>query len=124
MRRGRYHTSTEYNQSFVEGYLEDETNKASVDAAFKTRDAGDVTLKREEEEVRAYYQHFYSGSDDYTMFMLVDMRAVESQLDVNGVVIPICAIGLLLLFMTQHHLAEHMPHARSKDTDGVQDNED
>ncbi len=121
---GRIHHSTENNQSFLEGYLEDETNRSRVDAAFKTRDAGDITIERDGEEQKVYFQHFYSGSEDYTMFMLVEMRAVESQLDVRGVVIPICAIGLLLLFMTQHHLAEHMPHANHNDAGKVKDNGD
>jgi hypothetical protein len=58
-----------------------------------------------------YYHRFYSGETDYCLFMGVDPAVVNAdpELHANGVIIPICIVGLLLLFTLEfgiYHLIQ------------------
>ncbi len=48
-----------------------------------------------------YYHRFYSGPNNYSIFMCVERAAVEAQVNVYGFVVPIGAIGLILFFVIE-----------------------
>ncbi len=93
--------SSEHNESFLIPLLSDEENKKLIDNAFASHGNGEITARRDGKQEELYYHYFYSGPNDYTLFMCVDKQAVEADLHVHGVVVPICLIGLLMLFVIE-----------------------
>lgn len=107
---GTIHHSTAYNENYLSDILSIETNLVAIDKAFETRGNGDITFVREGTDKKAYFHRFYSGENDFTLFMTVERRAVEAQVDILGITVPICFIGLLLLVMSEYTIWIHVYH--------------
>jgi hypothetical protein len=103
---------------------------ALVKAAADSKADGELTLSLGGKDERVYYHWFYSAEKDYTMFMGVEEKAIDMMLDVNGVVIPISAIGLLMLFMAEYIIWLKLEDAKAEGgearnpREGRNDNED
>jgi hypothetical protein len=93
--------STEYNEHYLTPLLQNENNMALVEAAYKSHAAGEITLETGARPEKMFYHWFYSGPKNYSLFMCVERGVVESKLQIHGVVIPICIIGLLVMLTLQ-----------------------
>ncbi|MDR1687804.1 MAG: hypothetical protein LBS21_04230 [Clostridiales bacterium] len=93
---------TEYNQAYFSAILENEENMPIINRAYASKDNGEINLENNGVEEILYFHHFYSGPKDYTMFMCIDKKILERQLHANGVIIPICVIGLLLMLTMEY----------------------
>ncbi len=99
---GQTHHSSDYNKEYLEGLLQNEANMALVRAAYDSRGSGEIALARGEEWQMMYYHRFYSGPNEYSLFLCVEREAIEKQLNANGIIIPLCVVGLLLLFALEY----------------------
>ncbi len=99
---GEFHHSSEYNQNFLSGVLQSGENMNHVQAAYDKRGSGEITLEHPGGVETMFYHRFYSGPKEYSLFLCVEKHAIEAQLNVNGVIIPISMIGLLLLFALEY----------------------
>ncbi len=100
--QGQTYHSSAYNQAYVENLLQDGSNMGLVQAAYDSRGQGEIALAHPEGPEAMYYQRFYSGQDEYTLFLGVERAVIEKQLNADGVIIPLCVIGLLLLFALEY----------------------
>ncbi|MDR1693212.1 MAG: hypothetical protein LBR72_07630 [Oscillospiraceae bacterium] len=98
---GYIHHSTDENKEYLADILQNPDNMALLNDAFAKRNGGELELAHGEETIAMHYQWFYSGEDDYCLFMCVERENIEGRLHAQGVVIPICIVGLLLLAMTE-----------------------
>ncbi len=98
---GQIHHSTSFDELYLAEVLADANNQVLIAAATESQGNGEVMLRNGGREETMYYHRFYSGEDDYTLFMTVDRETIEAQLNVNEIVLPISAIGLLLLVMSE-----------------------
>ncbi len=96
------HHSNGYNKEYLESMLQDEANMSLVTAAYESRSSGEITLAREGGPQTMYYHRFYSGPSEYSLFLCVEREAINRQLNANGVIIPLCVVGLLLLFALEY----------------------
>ncbi len=90
------------NQDYLSQMLENEENIELLKGAFATRSYGEIVLQNGNKEEMVYFHRFYSGNDDYTLFMCIDKRFTDAQLSTDGPVMTICAVGLLLLIMSEY----------------------
>ncbi|MDR1735543.1 MAG: hypothetical protein LBR85_01560 [Oscillospiraceae bacterium] len=97
---GAIRHSSEENQNYLSVMLEDDDNMTVINSAFAAMGEGEISLKNGGRQETLYYSRYYSDEYDYCLFMTVDREVVNADPDLhaNGVVIPICLIGLLLLF--------------------------
>ncbi len=98
---GRILHSNDYNRTYLSELLKNADNQEILIAANAARNDGEVTLDRNGTEETLYYHWFYSGEDEYCLFMCVERRIVESSIHINGFIIPICIVGVLLLVLTE-----------------------
>ena len=99
---GQMHHSTVDNEAFLADLLANEANASSVNAAYSARSNGEIIVDNGETTEPMYYHRFYSGDSEYTLFMCVERPDIDAQLNANGVIIPLCVIGLLLLFALEY----------------------
>jgi hypothetical protein len=99
---GTIQHNTEHNQTFFAAILEDGENMNAINGAYASKGNGEIILENNGVQERAYYHHFYSGPKDYSLFMCIEKKAVEAQLNADGVIIPICVIGFLLLLTMEY----------------------
>jgi hypothetical protein len=100
--QGQIHHSNGPNQTYLQQALQDTENTKLISAAAASKSDGETELTRSGDKELFYYRHYYSGDDDYCLFMTVDRQAIEAQLTVDGVIIPISAVGLLLFLMMEY----------------------
>ncbi len=99
---GQTHHSSDYNRAYLAEMLQREANMSLVSAAFASRGAGEIALDNGGSAENVYYHGFYSGPNNYTLFLCVERSVIDRQLDTNGVIIPLSVIGLLLLFALEY----------------------
>lgn len=98
---GQIHHSNDYNRTYLSELLKSEDNQKIINNANASRSIGEIKLDRNGTEETLYYHRFYSGLDDYSLFMGVDKRVVEASLNINGIIISICIVGILLIVLTE-----------------------
>lgn len=96
------HHSNDYNQTYLSELLKNEENRRMINAAYASRNNGEITLDRNGTEEIMYYHSFYSGTHAFSMFICVDNRVIEANLHANRVIVPICIVGVLLLLLMEH----------------------
>ena len=100
---GQMHHSSAYNEAYVTNLLQSEANMSLVSsAAASPVESGEITMDHGDSAEQMYYHSFYSGQDDYRMFLSIDRQAINAQLNADSVIIPLCAVGLLLLFALEY----------------------
>jgi hypothetical protein len=99
---GQIRHSNDNNKDYLADILQNEENMKLINDAFDARRNGEIITERDGVKEPMYYHWFFSGDDDYCLFMCVDKKIIEAQVNVNGVVIPISLIGLLLLIMSEY----------------------
>lgn len=99
---GHIYHSTDDNKAYLDGVLNNAENMELIADAWESKSNGEVVLRRGNQEETMYYHWFYSWEDDYTLFMTVNADVIEKQLNVNAIILPISAIGLLLLVMMEY----------------------
>ncbi len=120
---GKIYHSGAYNENYLSAVLQSNENMSLIQNAYATRSSGEISPERQGEVITMYYHRFYSGPVEYSLFLSVEKEAIASQLNANGVVIPISLLGLLLLFTIQYgilHLVRDEARAR-KETVGPEE---
>jgi hypothetical protein len=114
---GQIYHSSEHNEEYLYEVLANPDNMTLVNAAFQSQGEGEIELEADGEGLLFYYHRFYSGDDNYTMYMNVHKADIQAELNADGVIIPISVIGLLLLFTIEYTIWLKMESERKKDVD-------
>ncbi len=119
---GEIFYSGEADQAYLADILNDAGNKQKINEAAEGKSFGELMIDHGGKQEAMYHHWFYSGPLNYNVYMTVDKQAIESRLNVNGVVIPIAAIGLLLFLLMEYliwlqkiHMAAHEAKAGDND---------
>ena len=100
---GQIHHSSDYNEAYTTNLLQNEANMNLVnDAAASPSESGEITMDHGDSAEQMYYHTFYSDEDAYRLFMSIDRQDINAQLSADSVIIPLCAVGLLLLFALEY----------------------
>ncbi len=100
---GIFYHSSDYNRAYLENLLLNKANMNRISAAASSSLAnGEITMDYGNASEKMYYHRFYSGQHDYKLFLCVERDGIDAQLNANGVIIPLCFVGLLLLFALEY----------------------
>jgi hypothetical protein len=94
--------SSKKNEAYLTHLLEKESNLKTINDAFESRSNGELILDHDGNIEKVYYHRFYSGPDDFCLFMCVEKQAIKDKLHADNVIIPVSIFALLLLFMTEY----------------------
>ena len=100
---GQIHHSSGYNEAYITKLLQSDANKSLVSsAATSPAESGEITMDHGDRTEQMYYHTFYSDQDYYRLFISIDRNDINAQLNADSVIIPLCAVGLLLLFALEY----------------------
>lgn len=94
--------STTGNERYLSVFLKDKVNQDMIYSTIGSTESGEVLLKHQNDEITMYYQKIANGNDTYHLFMGIDRRSVDADLNADKILIPISIIGLILLFLTEY----------------------
>jgi hypothetical protein len=114
---GQIQHSSDVNREYLTPLLNDANNQGLIKNAAESKSDGEIELNRNGAKETFYYHWFYSGDLDYCLFMSIDRPAVEAQLDINGVLIPIAVVGLLLFILLEYMIWQKKLNAHGKEKD-------
>ncbi len=99
-----YSFGSEYTHDYmVDVYFGQAENTNTIRGALGGDISGEVELREANGDLNKYfYQNVTDGSKQYYLFIGVDKAQVIARLNVDMVIIPICIIGLLLLFSVEY----------------------
>jgi hypothetical protein len=96
-----YHGNS-YNETFLSSFLGKSSNMELIKTAGTTRGNGDIVLAGDGWEETFYYHFFTDGTLEFYLFMSIDRTQIDTKLNADEILIPICIIGLLLLLLTEY----------------------
>ncbi len=124
---GQIHHSNDYNRTYLSELLKSEDNQKIINNANAAQSIGEIKLDRNGTEEILYYHRFFSGPDYYCLFMGIEKRVVEASLHINGIIIPICIVGVLIIVLMEQILwlkLSPMPSNPTEKANGGNDDAD
>jgi hypothetical protein len=121
---GQIQHSSDENKEYLTTLLNDADNQRLIKNAAESKNDGEIALNRDGAKQTFYYHWFYSGELDYCLFMSIDRQAVEAQLEINGVLIPIAVVGLLLFVLLEYMIWQKKTGEAANDTASKEKDDD
>ena len=112
---GKVYHSNHENEIYVEELLE---NKEELQAKTSQEESGHLILQNLGKEQHWYYHTFAEQEQHYLFFMSVDKEMLESSLEINNIVIPICIICIILILSIEYSFWLTISRKRKKRGEG------